>query len=254
MPIMYKRRLLTIAWGLVSCVFAAACGSGGSAGEEPADTPVWITEPTEAQNFATDQPTVRLAGGAFIPSGATCNAPIGTLPPGYVVRWLNEATGATGSATARLHCLLLPTVAWDTADISLVIGLNRLVVSAQSADGRAGSDSLLVERVPDTTPPRVVAIAPPAGAAFVNRETTIEVTFSEPVDEDSLRRGWTVRAGSATTPLAGSIVAAAPAQYVFFPALPLAPLTTYVVRIVDVRDRNGLPMQSEFWSSFTTAP
>ncbi|HXF46027.1 MAG TPA: Ig-like domain-containing protein [Burkholderiaceae bacterium] len=175
-------------------MLAAACGSGSSAGGEATDSLVWITEPTEAQFFSTDQPTVRLAGGAFIPSGAACDAPIGTLPPGYVVRWLNEATGATGAATARLHCLLLPTVAWDTADISLAIGRNRLVVSVQSADGRALSDSLLVGRVPDTTPPRVVAIAPPAGAAFVHRATTIELTFSEPVDEDSLRRGWTVRA------------------------------------------------------------
>jgi hypothetical protein len=251
---MHKRCLLPIAWSLASCVLAAACGSGSGAGDEATAALLWITEPTEAQTFATDQPTVRLAGGAFIPSGATCNAPIGTLPPGYVVRWLNEATGEARSATARLHCLLLPAVAWDTADISLVMGPNRIVVSVQSADGRAGSDSLLVERVPDTTPPTVVAIAPPPGAAFVDRTTTIEVTFSEPVDEDSLRRGWTIRATGATTPLAGSIVAGAPAQYVFFPALPLAPVTTYEVRIADVSDRNGLPMQSEFVSSFTTAP
>lgn len=250
---MFTGRSLPIASLLTACTLAA-CGSGGGAGETATDTLVWITEPTEAQTFATDQPTVRLAGGAFIPSGATCNAPIGTLPPGYAVRWLNEATGESRSAAAELHCLLLPSVAWETADIPLVMGSNRIVVSAQSADGRAGSDWLLLERVPDTTPPTVVAIAPPPGAEFVDRATTIEVTFSEPVDEDSLRRGWTLRAGGTTTPLAGSIVAGAPAQYAFFPALPLAPATRYDVRIADVRDRNGLPMQGEFVSSFTTAP
>lgn len=249
---MLTGRSLPIASLLIACTLAA-CGSGGGAGEAPTDTLVWITEPTEAQTFATDQPTVRLAGGAFVPSGATCNAPIGTLPPGYAVRWLNEATGESRSAAAKLHCLLLPSVAWDTADIPLAMGPNRIVVSAQSADGRGGSDSLLVERVPDTTPPAVVAVAPPPGATFVNR-TTIEVTFSEPVDEDSLRRGWTLRAGGTTTPLAGSIVAGAPALYAFFPALPLAPATRYEVRIADVRDCKGLPMQGEFVSSFTTAP
>ncbi|MCX8004548.1 MAG: Ig-like domain-containing protein [Burkholderiaceae bacterium] len=230
------------------------CGSGG--GETATgDDGVWIEEPTAAATFATDQPTVRLAGRAFVPAGARCTGILGSLPAGYEVRWRNEASDASMPAKAQLNCLLQVTVSWTTADIPLTLGENRIAVTALAPDGRRGADTLTVLRTPDTTPPRVLSIAPADGANFVDTAVTIVVNFSEPVDEISLRQAWTVRVTGAPAPLSGSVIGGLPpGEYAFLPASPLAPATTYEVRIEGVTDRNGLPLPAPFVSRFTTRP
>lgn len=253
MDVAVREWLRAAAVGLLGSL-AIACGSGGGDATTVVDAGVWIDRPTDGDRYATDQPTVRLEGRAFVPAGAACTGLIGTLPPGYTVRWRNEATGESLAAQAQLNCLLTVVVSWRTADVPLAIGTNRIVVEAQSADGRTGGDALLVDRVPDVTPPAVIAIRPSAGATHVDTGTTIDVTFSEPVDEASLRRGWTVRVLGTLATVAGSIVAGQPAQYTFFPDLPLFRGTTYEVRIADVTDRNGLALPAPFVATFTTAP
>jgi hypothetical protein len=253
MDVAVREWLRAAAVGLLGSL-AIACGSGGGDATTVVDAGVWIDRPTDGDRYATDQPTVRLEGRAFVPAGAACTGLTGTLPPGYTVRWRNEATGESLAAQAQLNCLLTVVVSWRTADVPLAIGANRIVVEAQSADGRTGGDALLVDRVPDVTPPAVIAIRPSAGATHVDTGTTIDVTFSEPVDEASLRRGWTVRVLGAPATVAGSIVAGQPAQYTFFPDLPLLRGTTYEVRIADVTDRNGLALPAPFVATFTTAP
>lgn len=107
-----------------------------------------IESPTEADALQTDQAALSLAGRSFVPAGSACNGAVGTVAPGYEVRWHNAASGASGVAHLQLNCLLAVSLTWEVPDLPLLPGLNTVTVTATAADGRTGSDALAITRTP----------------------------------------------------------------------------------------------------------
>ncbi len=102
-------------------------------------------------------------------------------------------------------------------------------------------------------PPTVVETAPAAGAVNVPLDTTIVVTFSEPIDPASVTgESVTVRVG--TTDVAGTRVLSADRRRVTFrPDGPLAGLTTHIVTVSDgIRDAGGNALASPVTVEFRT--
>ncbi len=234
-------------------VAAGACGGGGG---EPPPPPPWsgvtIEQPTEADTYVTDQPSVTLEGRAFVPDGSNCNAPIGTIAPGYSVVAYNATTGVSVRASTTLYCLLQVNLGWSVV-MPLALGDNRITVTATAANGRTGSDTIVVTREPDVTPPRVVAVDPPDGAANVPVNSPVTMTFSEPVDEASVRAGARLRELPGGATVAGSWLAGPGTLFAFYP-VPLRPDTGYELRVEGVLDRSGNAMAAPFLSTFRTRP
>jgi hypothetical protein len=138
-------RVVTLA--LATLASLAACGGGGG-DALPAWSGVTIEVPTEDDAFLTHQPQLPLSGRAFVPVGSNCNATVGTIAPGYRVRWRNAANGAGGDARMQLNCLLQASLTWDVPVVPLVVGSNVITVTATAGDGQAGSDSVAVTRTP----------------------------------------------------------------------------------------------------------
>jgi hypothetical protein len=103
------------------------------------------------------------------------------------------------------------------------------------------------------TPPRVVAVDPPAGAANVPVTSLVTVTFSEPVDGASVLAGARLRELPGGAQVAGFWLAGAGAVAEFQPA-GLRPNTEYELRVEGVLDRSGNAMVAPFVSTFRTGP
>jgi hypothetical protein len=236
-------------------VAAGACGGGG--GEPPPPPPppwsgVTIEEPTDAETYVTDQPSVTLQGRAFVPDGSNCNAATGTIAPGYSVVAHNVTTGVSVGARTTLHCLMQVNLIWS-AGVPLALGDNRITVTATAADGRTGNDTIVVTRERDVTPPRIVTVDPPAGAANVPVNSPLTVTFSEPVDGASVLAGARLRELPGGGAVAGSWLASSDVVSVFYPVA-LRPDTQYELRVEGVLDRSGNAMPAPFVSTFRTQP
>lgn len=182
-PLLSRTFLLFFAGALL-----VACGDGGSGDTQPPapDDAVWIASPTSSDTYSTDQDTVSLSGGAFVPAGAECTGITGSMPAGYSVTWTNSTTGASGDAGYYLGCLLQVNVIWETLPIALTLGTNTITVTARDAAGNTASDSLVVMRVADVAPPEVVSTSPVDGAIGVPVNARAVVTFNEPMDPASI--------------------------------------------------------------------
>jgi hypothetical protein len=102
-------------------------------------------------------------------------------------------------------------------------------------------------------PPSVVETVPSAGAVNVPLDSTIVITFSEPIDPGSVTsESIVVRAG--TTEVAGTRVLSADRRRVTFrPDGPLASLTTHLVVVsTGIRDAGGNPMTDSVSVEFRT--
>ena len=107
----------------------------------------------------------------------------------------------------------------------------------------------------DTTPPTVVLTSPADGAVDVSRSTTIEVTFSEPVDPATVNLGTTVflENSEVNGPIPGILTVSPDGLTVTYaPSFPLFANQLFTVRTLNVDDivGNGSP---EVSSTFTTA-
>ncbi|HXG92578.1 MAG TPA: kelch repeat-containing protein [Blastocatellia bacterium] len=106
----------------------------------------------------------------------------------------------------------------------------------------------------DIIPPQVVSVQPANGAVGVPiNGATVRVTFSEPINLDTLSASsFFVTTGGNT--LSGKIdVSADATTATFTPATPLAYSTTYTVTVTNaIKDAAGNLLASEFKSVFTT--
>ena len=101
---------------------------------------------------------------------------------------------------------------------------------------------------PDPEPPSVIGVVPPAGASNVSTTAPVVVTFSGPVDVNSVTTD-AFRVGTVT----GSI-AVVGTTATFTPSAPYPYGATLAVSVSGVRDLDGLVMESGFSSSFTVVP
>jgi len=104
--------------------------------------------------------------------------------------------------------------------------------------------------VPGNTPPTVVSISPEADVVGVEPDTTIVITFSEPLDEATVT-AESVRLFDGDAVIEGELTYA-DSQVTFTPAEPLALLASYAVTIsTAVTDAEGAALLDEHMFAFT---
>jgi hypothetical protein len=119
------------------------------------------------------------------------------------------------------------------------------------SDFRGGiSSAYFADTVSDTWPPSVLSVVPGHGSLDVLPDTDIRITFSEPIDRQSLESSFSI-----FPPTAGAWNWSAESDSVAFePLFPLLPDTTYHVEISSsVMDVSGIPMKDRFRWRFNTA-
>jgi len=124
-------------------------------------------------------------------------------------------------------------------------------------DGPTATSSTPVQRAFDTaadaTPPSVASCAPAAGASDVDLDTTIVVTFDEPMDGPNTAAAFSLRDANGTPVSGGAHLLHAEAVLIFIPDAELASEATYVVSVAaSARDVAGNTMAAAYESSFTT--
>jgi hypothetical protein len=112
---------------------------------------------------------------------------------------------------------------------------------------------VIIESTPDTTPPSVSSITPANGATGVSRTTTISVVFSENIQFETFKSGFTLKKTSDSTVVSGTYsYNPSTKTATFTPSSSLLASTQYTVEIKNVYDLEENKMTSTFTSSFTT--
>lgn len=115
------------------------------------------------------------------------------------------------------------------------------------------------EWVVDTLPPSVVAVAPPDGETAVSRTTTVEATFSEPIDPASIGpTTFTLAPAEGLSPLSAVVSYDSDARRAILrPTEPLDDGINYVASLRGgadgIRDTAGIPLTASQTWTFTTA-
>ncbi len=174
------------------------------------------------------------------------------------ITWVNESarTSGTASPVPSLVDTLGVAVreesrqAWS-ADIPLVRGSNVITVTATDGVGNTGRTQIAA--IGDTTPPSVTSTTPNDGATGVLPQTSVAVTFSEPMAAASISTA-TLRVEDEVHRIVAGAVSYSDPVATFTPAVPLEPLTTYSVTVTTgVADTTGNPLVSEHVFRFSTA-
>jgi hypothetical protein len=241
---------------VVSAGLLSVIGSGGEAGEEVNNSGLVISKPASGA-YQTDRPTVTLGGSSFGPAGTACPtlAGDGVLPGGYRITWSNNSTGATGSGSARIICVagFYGDAGWSAKDIPLALGENSITVTASDGVGHSAQDTIVVTRVPDTTPPSVASVVPADKGACAALEGTISAEFSEAINSATVNESSFVLMDNMGAPVPG-VVTASDASATFTPSVALALDASYRATITSaVTDLAGNAPTSDFTWSFTTA-
>ena len=109
----------------------------------------------------------------------------------------------------------------------------------------------------DSTPPSVTSVSPANNAVNVPTNTTVQITFSEAMDQTTLVSPTTIELkNTGTSAVVAGTITYNPATFVatFTPTGPLSNLTNYTLTVkTGVKDAAGNPMASQFTSNFTTA-
>lgn len=107
---------------------------------------------------------------------------------------------------------------------------------------------------PDTTAPTVTAVAPTNNAVGVPVSTTVQVTFSEEMNQSTLNTTNITLRNTITNALVAGTVSSTATVATFTPSGPLSNATNYTVTVTTgVTDVAGNPLASQFTSTFTTA-
>jgi len=164
-----------------------------------------------------------------------------------------------GNASRGLYCIAFVFVFWDAANIPLAMSANSITVTAIDGAGNVGRDTIVVTRLPDTTPPTVVSVSlsrSGSGSTNIGRSTSVTVTFSEEMDQSTINE-TTISLKDGANPVI------APVTYDSFslsatlrPSSLLASNTTYeftvTTEVQDASGGNALAVPYTF--SFTTGP
>lgn len=251
----------------IGCLLAALAGCGGDGGGDvgadlrgsgPNAGNGWllVTNPASGA-YQTDQPSIALAGSAFTPAGASC-LPVASLPPGFQVSWSNNSTGAAGNASRGINCVGIVFVFWNAASIPLAMGVNSINVTVVDGMGNVGGDTIVVTRVPDTTPPTVVDIwlsRPGTGSSNIGLGTTVTFLFSEAMNPSTINTATiTLTDGAGIAVPAAVIYDSVSLSATLMPSNPLAAGTMYQATVtMGVQDASGgNSLAAPFMFSFTT--
>ena len=243
----------------------AGCGGGGDGGGGDQVEKLTIGSPSNTGQYSTDQAFVTLTGTAFKPAYVDGPTPVWMqcgLTDRYGVTAIDDAGGVPGTP-------IVGEAAWIGGgpscagldvyirfiDLPLQPGTNRITVTAREVN-RVGTAVIVIERVPDRTPPGPLITWPSDGAVGVPLTTSAGAEFSEPIDPASVRVDTVVLHELAT----GAAVPGHPTYFrptrrvEFMPAAALKPATVYRIDLRGITDASGnTPSPAIAWS-FTTAP
>jgi len=231
---------------MVLCAFVAGCGGGGGGGGVSS---VDLIRPTILQvlpangdkNVGTTTPIVitfsepmdkASVEGAFSLTGGTNNA--GTL----------SVNGSTATFTPSALTPLAPNTTY-TATIA--------ATAKDVAGNSLGSDhpwTFTTGTGPDVTPPTVQSYAPTGSSVDIN--STIAMTFSEPMNTDSVKTAFTLKQGVTDVPgtisFTGNTAVFTPSAFLDYSKTYTATITTAAQDLAN----NG--MAAPFTWDFTTSP
>ena len=255
-------RWLLTARAVAMMVFGTAlAGCGGGGGDAVGD--VGIAVPTASGHFETDQAMLSLGGSSFRPTTTTLDLfACRVLTDQYTVTWLNEASGRQGGGVDPYRWWRAcppdpgPAVQWRFIDLPLAPGGNRVVVTARD-EGIGGQAIIVIERVPDLSPPRPTALFPADGETGVPGTTSLAVTFSEPMDPASFSTAsFTLVEAASGVPIAGAVVYVPDLRQVEFrPDQVLQGATAHRAELLGARDlAGGNAIQAPIRWTFGTAP
>ena len=175
---------------------------------------------------------------------------------------LTPGAGADKVPSDGLH-VLLPARSAAGALTGVTRGGASVAVTTQTIKGVAyaafvgAAGSYVAAYAPDTTPPQVTGKTPPSGATGVGLETTVTVTFSEPMDASTIT-GATFELRDAANNLIASTVTANGTTATLTPTILLAAATTYTATVKGgqtdprVKDLSGNALAASAIWSFTT--
>jgi len=113
---------------------------------------------------------------------------------------------------------------------------------------------LLDDDVFTNTPPTIISTFPENEAVNVSMGTTIEIHFSELIDEDSLEDAFSIKDSSDTIVMFAQLWRETDNTAVITPSVILSPATTYTVTAsTAICDIEGACLENEFQFSFTTS-
>ncbi len=233
----------------------AGCGGGGGGSADTqtsanTNSTISINTPTTLGRYETFEERIDLGGSSAVPDGAQCSAAIVNGISGVNISWRNATNNTSGRGTSSLFCVGIVAATWHIQSIPLAIGNNRIQVS-----GTGGSDNIIVERLPDETPPIVTSVNPAPYADNVKINRIITAGFNE-----SMAAG-TITAASFI--LQDSVANGVPAFVSYSnlgrvaeltPMAPLKYLETYTATLTrDIADdRGGNRLTEDFTWQFTT--
>jgi hypothetical protein len=234
----------------------AGCGGGGGSGAADMQTSastgstIRINTPTTLGRYETFEERIDLGGSSAVPEGAQCSAAIVNGISGVSISWRNATNNTSGRGTSSLFCVGIVAATWNIRSIPLAIGNNQIEVS-----GSGGSDTIIVERLRDETPPFVTSVNPAQDADNVKINRTITAGFNE-----SMATG-TIHAASFV--LQDSVANGVPAVVRYSnlgrvaeltPMASLKYLETYTATLTrDIADdRGGNRLTEDFTWQFTT--
>jgi len=113
---------------------------------------------------------------------------------------------------------------------------------------------LLDDDVFTNTPPTIISTFPENESVNVSMGTTIEIHFSELIDEDSLEDAFSIKDSSDTIVMFAQLWRETDNTAVITPSVILSPATTYTVTAsTAICDIEGACLENEFQFSFTTS-
>lgn len=135
---------------LIAIIFIAGCGDIGEVSAPPSTQgpdsgrgSLLITTP-DTHQYQTNLSSIKLSGQAFVPDEVSCGHFFEPVPPSYKVTWTNFANGASGTAEAKVNCLVFVFTYWEATNIPLSPGENKITVTADDSLGNIGRDTITV--------------------------------------------------------------------------------------------------------------
>jgi len=185
-----------------------------------------------------------------------CPPSVSRVPDTYTLTWKNATTGDARAANFVVDCnyfgLDIMVTQWSTSNgIPLAMGANSITVTAQDGAGNSGSETIIVTRVQDVTPPYVKSVSPSNGAD-IGLFVTIEIEFSEPMSTATINSGTVYLTALPNTLVATTMIVDEKSVRLSV-VNPVAHGTAFQITVSpDVTDASGNALVSPFISEFSS--
>lgn len=232
---------------MVLGALVAGCGSGGGGG---GTTSLDIIPPDITQTLPANGDT---NVGTTTPIVITFSEPMNSESVRVAFSLTKKATPSDKIACAFSYNGSTATFTPPTLDDNIEYTATIAASAKDTAGNSLGSDHAWTFKTGigrDTTPPTVQSFAPTGSSVGIN--STIAITFSEPMNTATVSTAFTLKQG--TTDIPGTLSFTG-ATAVFTPTSFLDPSKTYTATITTAaKDLAGNGMAAPFTWDFTTAP